>query len=276
MLIFSFDACERSPLFGEDCILQALISFLVCRMGTSPPYFSFRVCMVNPTKIDYLDKTWNPQVGCSGVNCAVSRDCWARGQAKRRKHDCPDCYTFKPHLHLERMNQPLSLKTPSKIGVNFMGDTFDDLISNSFEGLSYWGSLLSVIEKASWHRFMLFTKQPQNIPDCLSFPKNLIVCVSVNRLKDLWRVAALKKSKAVLKGISAEPLLEDIAQAIDFKGIDWLTIGAQTRPDFQPQKEWVVSLVDRAICSGVPVFLKRNLVDWQNWLQYKLYPKGWS
>ncbi len=62
---------------------------------------------MNKTGIEYLDYTWNPLVGCSGEGCAVREHCWAMRQAKRRKHECQDCYDFKPHNHVERVEQPL-------------------------------------------------------------------------------------------------------------------------------------------------------------------------
>src|SRR3990170_1961058 len=80
---------------------------------------------MNRTKIEYLNFTWNPIAGCSGIGCAVRKECWARAQSKRRKWRCTLCYVFKPHLHKERLHEPLQRKKSSRIGVTFSGDFFD-------------------------------------------------------------------------------------------------------------------------------------------------------
>ena len=80
---------------------------------------------MNKTSIEYLTHTWNPCVGCSGEGCAVRVNCWARAMAKRLKHRCFLCYTFSPHFHPERLEEPLHRKKSSRIGVALMGDLFD-------------------------------------------------------------------------------------------------------------------------------------------------------
>ncbi len=113
---------------------------------------------MNRTKIEYLDWTWNPIVDCNGVSCAVSGRCWAKGQAKRRKNDCVDCYAFKPHYHLERLKQPLAVKKPSRIGVCFMGDLF--------EGSGSYLSILSVFE---------IMQEASSVLSVLAFPSGFSV-----------------------------------------------------------------------------------------------------
>lgn len=208
---------------------------------------------MNRTRIEYLDYTWNPIVGCSGKGCAVREHCWAKGQAKRRKHDCQDCYDFKPHYHFDRYRQPLKVKKPSRIGVGFMGDIFDSAFSITFHT-----ALFCIMIKASWHTFVVLTKQPQNIPKELIVPRNVWLGVSVNCKADLWRIDRLRATSAALKFVSFEPLYEDLG-AVDLSGIDWVIVGAQRRPDVQPEWKWLEPLLDEAERVGAPVFLKNNL-----------------
>ena len=232
----------------------------------------WRLLDLNPTKIEYLQYTWNPLVGCSGIGCAVAKACWARGQAKRQKpkyaeeapikgelvRGCQDCYDFKPHYHLERVNQPLLVKKPARIGVCFMGDLFDKSAL-----LSPLQRIFNVMGAAFWHTFIVLTKQPQNIPLDLVFPSNVWLGVSVNLQADLWRVEELKKRKAALKFVSFEPLFEEITDLhhswLDLSGIDWVIIGAQKRPNLQPEEQWVGNLIMKAFDAGAKVFLKNNL-----------------
>lgn len=224
---------------------------------------------MNATKIEYLNFTWSPLVGCSGLNCAVWFKCWAKYQAKRRKHKCVSCYKFTPHSHLERLNQPLQVKSSKRIGLCFSADVFD----KAFVGSLDLEMVVNMVEKAYWHWFINLTKQPQNIPEYFPFPENWVQGVSVNLKEDLWRIRVLQAKKAKLKMISFEPLYQDLMPFNNFtlKGIDWVIIGAQTHPLKLPEKSWVDSILAQCKLKGIPVFIKNNL----NAFGYKLkeYPK---
>jgi len=221
---------------------------------------------MNRTKIEYLHYTWNPTVGCSGIGCAVYAECWARAMAKRQKQRCQLCYDFKPHVHLERFTEPYHLiKGGSRIGVSFMGDFYDKGIYETFREQIY-----NTIRACCRHTFILLTKQPKNIIYHSVWPDNLWFGVTVNRKADLWRIDALRERVGgVIRFVSFEPLYEDMGD-IDLEGIDWVIIGAQTRPNVQPDSYWVWRLRNEAQEHGIPVFLKNNLN-----LPYKLqeFPK---
>lgn len=230
---------------------------------------------MNRTKIEYLDYTWNPIVGCSGTNCAVAGACWAKGQAKRQKpkedkngneRGCQECYDFKPHLHVSRLIQPFEVLTPSRIGVCFMGDLFDDKVKTEWQK-----KIFETISLSPMHTFIVLTKQPQNIPEDWRFPSNVWLGVSVNKISDLLRIAELRRRSAAVKFVSFEPLFEDVVDeffdelvnvtciSLDLSGIDWVIIGAQRRPDVQPKKEWVEKLIHAADHAGCKIFMKNNL-----------------
>ena len=213
---------------------------------------------MNATKIEYLDFTWSPLVGCHGLNCAVVAKCWAKYQAKRRKHKCLACYTFTPHSHLERLDQPLKIKKSKKIGLCFSADIFDKAFVDSFE----LEQVVNKVREAFWHRFINLTKQPQNIPPNFSFPQNWIQGVSVNRQTDLWRIEVLKRTSAKHLAVSFEPLYEDLG-SIDLSHIDWVIIGAQTHPLIKPRREWVENLVNQARAYNASVFVKNNIPEWE-------------
>jgi protein gp37 len=213
---------------------------------------------LNRTKIEYLDYTWNPLVGCSGLGCVVAPVCWAKGQAKRRKHDCDLCYRFVPHAHPERLEEPLHVKKPSRIGVCFMGDLYCQDQERIFE-------VLDVMRKTPQHTYVSLTKQARVmhsfgcIPLLTCFPENVWLGVSVNLKADLWRIEELKRTNhAGLKFVSFEPLYEDLG-AVDLSGIDWVIVGAQRRPTVQPKQEWVANLISVALRAGAKIFLKNNL-----------------
>lgn len=208
---------------------------------------------MNRTKIEYLDYTWNPIVGCSGYGCAVGHGrCWAARAAKRQKHRCSLCYQFIPHWHSERMDQPLKVKKPSWIGCCFSGEFFSMEIADWVRSNIYMKML-----QAHWHKFVILTKKIHRIyPD--EVPENCGIGVSVNLQKDDWRIQDLLFYEEIrLKIGSFEPLYERIQ--VDLKGLGWIIIGGQTRPTVLPQKEWVMELIEQARKLEIPVFIKNNL-----------------
>lgn len=221
---------------------------------------------MNRTKIEYLEKTWNPTVGCTGEGCAIREHCWARWQSKRMKHKCQNCYDFTPHLHPERLGQPMRLRKPARIGVCFMGDLFD------FGAVPFNEGVLKIIRATPRHTFVLLTKQAQNLI-WHHYPENVWLGVTINKREDLWRLSYLLRTDAKVKFISFEPLLEDISN-INLSKVNWIIIGAQQRPDFQPEDKWVTNLMSIAKVHGIPVFLKDNLFKKSGlWLHPKEYPK---
>jgi protein gp37 len=177
-------------------------------------------------------------------------------QAKRQKHRCQLCYSFVPHLHKERLFEPMQLWKPSKIGVCFSGDLFDMEVKDEWRQ-----AVLDSIRGAYWQTFICLTKQPQNIRQKL-YPPNLWIGVTVNTKNDLWRISYLTrdlKDCVDTKFVSFEPLLEDMGNC-NLNEINWVIIGGQTRPKLLPKYDWVSSLRTNAYMSGCKVFLKNNLI----------------
>jgi len=213
---------------------------------------------MNRTKIEYLDFTWNPIVGCSGADCEVRRRgvCWAMAMAKRQKQRCQLCYDFLPHFHEERLTEPLHRKKPTRIGVCFMGELLDGTVR-----LTWLTEIFNVMRIARQHTFVNLTKQAMNLQSQIIaklLPSNLWLGVSVNRKADLWRLGYLKQTKATVKIVSFEPLYECMGD-IDLEGIDWIIIGAQTHPDLQPDTSWVTPILREASTHEIAVFIKNNL-----------------
>ena len=211
---------------------------------------------MNRTKIEYLDYTTNPITGCSGVGCAVRRECWAFRMSKRLRgrYGYPSDDPFKPTFHPERLDDPLKVKTPSLVGLCFMGDFFDkDVV------LSWQAEVYAMIKRVYWHTFLILTKQPQNAIGFLPNPRlnNFWLGVSVNKQGDVWRIEKLKETNITIKIVSFEPLLENIN--VKLEDIDWIIIGAQTRPNKQPSIAWVENLIIEAKRQNIPIFLKHNL-----------------
>jgi protein gp37 len=165
---------------------------------------------------------------------------------------------------LERLDQPLKIKTPKIIGLCFSADIFDKAFVGSYD----LEQVVNKVKEASWHWFFNLTKQPQNIPPLFPFPPNWIQGVSVNTRKDLDRIRILKGTRAYHLAVSFEPLYEDLGK-IDLSDIDWVIIGAQTHPLIEPKGEWVQNLIVQARQYGASVFVKNNIPYWK----FKEYPE---
>jgi len=133
-------------------------------------------------------------------------------------------------------------------------------------GIPYeWTEAIMNVIKTNWqHRFYLLTKQPQNLPQWSPFPDNcwvgVTVCTNGMMTQAFYGLSRIKAGKTF---ISFEPLLGLIGKndhvPLKSAWLDWLIIGAQTKPYKPPKIEWIEEIVKAADKAGVPVFLKDNL-----------------
>jgi len=167
---------------------------------------------------------------------------------------------FYPRLWVERFDLVSLVKAkPRGIFVCDMGELFGDWIPNE------WINKVMVnIRHFSQHRFYLLTKQPQNLIKFSPFPDNCWVGVTATNDEMFWDALRwLYRIQAKVKFISIEPYLGQIRigapTLIKLGVLDWVIIGAQTKPYKPPKIEWVEEIVRACDKAGVPVFLKYNL-----------------
>jgi len=226
---------------------------------------------MNPTNIEWTNIfgpgtgfTYNPIVGCT-EGCPY---CYARRQAKRQKHNCELCYMFTPHLHSERLEQPLKRKKPSGIFLGSMTDLWDPHVPQAWRD-QVWG----VVAKCPQHVFWVLTKQPQNMTnaDCYATAGQALWTGVSYDGNPLWGERRIEELGAWTSDtefnphfVSLEPLLREPGSAdveiMASIGVEWLIVGAQTGPGAPlPQREWIDRIVDDADEHGIVVFLKDNL-----------------
>lgn len=222
--------------------------------------------------------SWNPITGCLN-SCPY---CYARKLANGRLRrvyranglvlaglwDDP----FSPRYWPDRLDEPYPATHVTRgrttmiyqshkrqgIFVCDMGELFGPWLPESCTR-----QVLDVIRDCPQHRFYLLTKQPQELAKWSPFPPNAWVGVSV---WDYWSYVDacnyLAEVEATVKYLSLEPLLSWDKQASYFfnaADIDWLIIGAQTKPLVLPDKGWVDEIIAAADRAGVKVFLKNSL-----------------
>ncbi len=205
---------------------------------------------MNKTGIEWCDYSWNPITGCNN-GCTW---CYAREMTNRFKDKYPN--GFKPTFWPGRIHKPKDKKKPARIFTISMGDAFSPGADPD-----WFNQVVTVIRECPRHTFIVLTKRPDRIPD-EEYPDNLWLGVSVTGERDLWRMDELLKPgiSAPIKFVSVEPYLSRIDSIETLDPLSWIIIGGLTgMQPFQPPREWVDPIINRAREQGKPVFLKDNL-----------------
>ena len=236
--------------------------------------------IINKTKIEWTDYTWNPVIGCWGPGGTAEKPnrcsyCYAEKIARRfappkdygggwrEKDPSP----FAPTFHPERLSEPAKVKKPSKIFVCSMADLFGDWVP------TLWiAAVLEQVYRNPHHTFQFLTKNPKRLEDFNPWPKNCWVGTTVtNQAAADERLPWLLRVDAPVTFVSHEPLMgaTDIRKAFiavsgggfaSWGKLKWGIIGGMTGPGaVKPDPEWVMSLADQYQKAGVPIFLKDNL-----------------
>jgi len=198
-------------------------------------------------------RTWNPVVGCTH-GC---RYCYARRQARRQRQNCQRCYDFVPHLHPERLDEPLRRRKPTGIFLGSMCDLWDPQVQQEWRD-RVW----DVCARTPQHQYFALTKRPDLVTaaDCL--PPNVLLGFSAEGQREFDRhIGSLANQVGDRETmVSIEPLLWPVSSIIGMGSRDWLIVGAETGPGaFVPPAEWVEQIVYLCRERTCPVFIKDSL-----------------
>lgn len=229
--------------------------------------------MMNKSRIDFCDFSWNPVTGCR-YGC---RYCYARKQAQRLCGDIrinknseqlqhmedelwileepfknnlgkvtPLPAGFEPTLHRYRLPMPAQKKKPANILVGSLADLFGEWIPEE-----WIKEVLEACTAAPWHNYMFLTKNPeryQSALKCVQETENIWIGASVTSREDIAEITKLPEGfnrfvcfEPLLGAIDPEELSELLGQ------IDWVIIGAETgqsRSKTTPKKEWIKNITD--------------------------------
>lgn len=243
--------------------------------------------MVDNSKIEWTDATWNPVTGCTEVTPGCDH-CYAKTFAERWRGVPGHHFErgFDVVLRPERLDQPLRWKKPRRIFVNSMSDLFHDEIPDAFIA-----EVFAVMAQAEQHTFQVLTKRhgrmrallnsddflsdldrqlggngsPASLRAEVGWPlPNVWLGVSVENQK--WadiRIPALLHTPAAVRFLSCEPLLGpvDIINGLGdswMTGVDWVIVGGESgRGARAMNEEWVRSLRDQCEVAGVPFLFKQ-------------------
>lgn len=212
--------------------------------------------MATESNIEWTWSTWNPVTGCSPVSAGCDH-CYAQAYARRLKAMGQPRYKhgFQVTLHPESLKLPLKWRKPRLVFVNSMSDVFHQKVPTAFIN-----QIFATMRRASQHQFQILTKrsawlsrfQPEG-----GWPTNVWAGVTVERADYTRRIDHLRRTKALTKFLSLEPLLGPLPD-LDLTGIDWVILGGESGPQARPmQQTWVIDLKDQCLAQGVPFFFKQ-------------------
>lgn len=211
------------------------------------------------------------------VNPDGSQGYGANPMRGKCKHNCDYCYAERQR---KRLNQPAEiswhpnvlldiekLKKPSTIFIGSMHDIFGDWVD-----ADWIKTIFETVARCPQHVFLFLTKNPGRY---YWFENMLNVwlgaTVSIANHADPFS-GTLQMIPHENTFISAEPLLQNIAEYIDYDGIKWIIIGTLNkngRPIHADKGgtklEWIINLAEQAIKHNIQIFIKKEC--------YVLYPE---
>lgn len=285
------------------------------------------------TKIEWAERVWNPVSGCDRVspgcdNCyalAMAGRLKAMGQVKYQRDGNPATSGpgFGVSTHDDVLTAPLRWRKPARVFVNSMSDLFHDDVPDEF-----LAQVFAVMSRTSRHTYQVLTKRHARMCSLLSsdafwrdvlraegVAPSLIDCIVPEwPLRNVWlgvsvetqrwadiRVPALLDTPAVVRWVSAEPLLGPVdLRTIPYRGdtdydldvldkryrnrgqpqtigwggtpfhsglaglggINWVVVGGESGPGARPMHpDWARTLRDQCQAAGVPFFFKQ----WGEW-----------
>jgi protein gp37 len=183
--------------------------------------------------------------------------CYAERMANRLRAMGQPNYArgFDLALQEHMLNLPLRWKKRQAIFVNSMSDLFHHDVP-----AAYIDRVFDVMRRADWHRFQILTKRADRLLELdqnLDWPSNVWMGVSVESRDYLTRVDRLRQTRARIKFLSVEPLLEDLGK-FDLTGIDWVIVGGESGPGARPMDpSWVKNVRDACLKANVRFFFKQ-------------------
>lgn len=209
------------------------------------------------TKIEWTEETWNPTTGCTQISPGCD-NCYAQSMAKRLYAIGNLGYkdNFEFSTMPERLNKPNLRIRSTMYLVNSMSDIFHHRMPDDF-----LNKIMDTIKLTPQHTYQLLTKRGNTMASYFldrPIPKNVWLGVTVeDKEHGIPRIDSLRYTKASIKFLSIEPLLEDIGE-IDLSNIDWVIVGGESGGAArQMKKEWVLNIKEQCEKQGVLFFFKQ-------------------
>jgi protein gp37 len=208
------------------------------------------------SSIEWTEMTWNPTTGCNKIS-AGCKYCYAEVMTRRLEAMGIEKYKdgFKVRIHEDSLSTPYSWKRPKVVFVNSMSDLFHPKVP-----LEFIKKVFHVMNDTPQHTYQVLTKRADRLFELhneFNWTKNIWMGVSVedDRVKD--RIDFLRKTNAMVKFLSCEPLIGPLNN-LNLKKIDWVIVGGESgRTPRMMKADWVNDIQTQCNKSKVAFFFKQ-------------------
>ena len=192
------------------------------------------------SSIEWTEMTWNPTTGCTKIS-AGCKFCYAEVMARRLKAMGIDKYNagFKLAIHEAALDIPYAWKGSRVVFVNSMSDLFHKDVP-----LQFIKKVFKVMNENLQHTFQVLTKRSDVLLKYdkeLNWTPNIWMGVSVEDNRVVNRIDDLRKTSALVKFLSLEPLIGPLGK-LELTNIDWVIVGGESgrkpRPMDSRWKGW--------------------------------------
>lgn len=208
------------------------------------------------SSIEWTEMTWNPTTGCDKISLGC-KFCYAEVMARRLHAMGLDKYKnrFELTVHEDTLEIPYTWNKPKVVFVNSMSDLFHKDVP-----LKFIKKVFKVMNDCPQHTFQVLTKRAdllEKYHEKLSWTPNIWMGVSVENEKVVNRIDHLRRTNAITKFLSLEPLLGPLPN-LNLENIDWVIVGGES--GFKARNmdpAWVLEIKDQCIQANVPFFFKQ-------------------
>ena len=217
------------------------------------------------SSIEGTDHTFNPWWGCTRVSAAC-KNCYADALAKRFGHAVWGQAAPRRFLSDSNWAQPqrwnaeaAAAGVRARVFCASMSDVFEDRRDLDEPRARLW-PLIEATPQLDW---LLLTKRPQAIerlaPWSAQWPDNVWLGTTVEHQKAAKvRLPYLTAIPAIVRFISAEPLLGSLDLSPWIEQLDWVITGGESGRGARPSSpSWFTSLQQQCASAQVPFLFKQ-------------------
>lgn len=224
------------------------------------------------SKIQWTDHTFNPWWGCTRIAPACDH-CYAEAFAKRLGKNIWGKTGSRPIASEKYWREPIKWNAAAEAAGErrrVFCASMADVCEDRHDLIDPRADLMTLIETTPWLDWLLLTKRPENFNRFFGqrwvsrWPSNVIAMATAENQQRLdFVVNELAQVPALRRGLSIEPLLQDVSLRRAVAGhpwhtINWAIIGGESGASARPFCiDWALQLVHEAKALGITPFVKQ-------------------